>query len=558
MTDYGRPPLDDVEALLFDVFGTVVDWRASIISALGAFARLRMVDRDWAAVADDWRACYQPALEEVRSGRRPYVKLDVLHRECLIATLQMHGVKNFTDDDLDWLTNAWHQLRPWPDSVEGLARLGSQATLVSLSNADQEMATNIAEHAGVRWDVVLGAEPAKTYKPRPEVYLTAARTIGLRPGQIMMVAAHNHDLEAAAKLGFRTALVVRPTEHGPGQTTDLEPTGPWDLVCQDLNELAYALEARELGHPTVAPPMLETPGDRVAPEPVETEGSGFEAPRLTRVRLVTLMVVIALASALAFDSGHRQGVGQLGDNSESSVVHSGEAISRQPSLRSTVVRRTSTGSTAAAESDTTTSTVAPYSAASVTALHDDGWSWRITPQWGTGERELRQLFRPGKSVVDSVSGQVRFALRVVQNDGGNTFGVTSPPPGRRSPEVKLRLWAVYESALAYQINEGLYGLRPCRVVPVEEIVFAEQRWLDTWVPEGLACEVDVEGGMEWFGDVTGRDIPEADADALVADLEAKTPMALLVMQWPGGECGFVYRSDGSLPQPTSDCGSVVG
>jgi 2-haloacid dehalogenase len=217
-----------MRALFFDVFGTCVDWRTSIRRELGA----RGLPED---LADAWRGLYQPQLETVRSGARAWVDLDVLHREALDRLLAERGL---TVADPDELTRAWHRLDPWPDTVPGLTRLKARFIVAPCSNGHIAQSVNLAKHAALPWDVILGAEVARAYKPQPEVYLRSAAALGLEPGEVTMVAAHNGDLEAARGLGFATAFVPRPTEHGPGQTSDLEPADDWDVVAADFRELA--------------------------------------------------------------------------------------------------------------------------------------------------------------------------------------------------------------------------------------------------------------------------------------------------------------------------------
>ena len=232
-----------VEALLFDVFGTVVDWRSSVIRELTALGGARDLQADWERVADEWRGEYQPAMEEVRSGRREWTILDVLHREGIEQVLARHGITGLGEAELDDLTRAWHRLDPWPDAVAGISRLKARVIVGTLSNGNVGLLTRLARHGGLPWDVILCAETAHAYKPLPKAYLRNAALLNLRPDQIMLVAAHNNDLEAASGLGFRTAFVARPTEHGQRQRTDLTPTGPWDVVAEDLVELAAALPA---------------------------------------------------------------------------------------------------------------------------------------------------------------------------------------------------------------------------------------------------------------------------------------------------------------------------
>jgi 2-haloacid dehalogenase len=230
-----------VEALVFDVFGTVVDWRTSIIRDLTAFGTQRGITADWTRFADEWRALYQPAMDEVRSGRRPWTILDVLHRESLVLLLGRYGVEGLSDADIDHVTRAWHRLDPWPDALPGLALMKSRYIIGPMSNGNIGLLTRMAKHAKLPWDVILGAETARAYKPLPESYLRNAALLNLEPAQVMLVAAHNNDLKSAQAAGLATAFVARPTEHGPGQTKDLAPSGDWDVVAPDFTSLAAKL-----------------------------------------------------------------------------------------------------------------------------------------------------------------------------------------------------------------------------------------------------------------------------------------------------------------------------
>jgi 2-haloacid dehalogenase len=230
-----------MKALLFDVFGTCVDWRSSVARAgeeLGR--RLGNEGVDWAAVADAWRARYQPQLETVRSGARPWVNLDVLHREALDDVLAELGL-DVPAPEKDAFTGAWHRLDPWPDTVDGLTRLKRRYVIAPVSNGHIALIVNMAKHAGLPWDAVLGAEIAHAYKPQPEVYLASVAALGLEPAEATIVAAHDHDLEAAQALGLGTAFVARPREHGAPR--DATPQGAYDHVATDLSDLAVKLDA---------------------------------------------------------------------------------------------------------------------------------------------------------------------------------------------------------------------------------------------------------------------------------------------------------------------------
>jgi len=234
--------LESIQALTFDVFGTVVDWRGSIIREGEALARRRGITGvNWAEFADRWRALYQPAMTKVRINQITWTKLDDLHRMSLEQLVEEMGIKGLGEADLDDLNGAWHRLDPWPDAVPGLTRLKKKYVLATLSNGNVALIVDMARRAGLPWDAVLGAEVARAYKPQPRAYLTTAAMLSLKPSQCLMVAAHNGDLGHASALGFRTAFVPRPTEHGPGQTTDLEPERPWDVVASDFVDLAAKL-----------------------------------------------------------------------------------------------------------------------------------------------------------------------------------------------------------------------------------------------------------------------------------------------------------------------------
>jgi 2-haloacid dehalogenase len=234
--------LTEVKALVFDVFGTVVDWRTSLINDFTAWSQRRGVKGDWTALVDGWRGLYIGSMDEVRRHpERGYVILDVLHRRSLETLVAQLGIAGLTEADLDYLTRGWHRLHPWRDSVAGLTRLKSKYIISPLSNGNVALLTNMAKFAGLPWDLVMSAELFAHYKPDPETYLGAARLLGLTPGEVMMVAAHNNDLEAAQKNGLKTAFVARPTEYGPLQKRDFEATGAWDIVATDFAGIADRL-----------------------------------------------------------------------------------------------------------------------------------------------------------------------------------------------------------------------------------------------------------------------------------------------------------------------------
>jgi 2-haloacid dehalogenase len=219
-------------ALIFDVFGTCVDWRTSVAREVAAM----LPGVDARAFATLWRAEYDPAMARIREGGRGYVPLDDLHRENLHRVAADFGVT--APDDL---AHAWERLDPWPDVVAGLTALKRHHIIAPCSNGSIALMTRLARHAGLPWDCILGAEIARDYKPKPRVYLAACAALRLPSDQVMMVAAHNDDLTAARAAGLLTAFVLRPTEHGPGQTTDLTPEADWEIIATDFHDLARQL-----------------------------------------------------------------------------------------------------------------------------------------------------------------------------------------------------------------------------------------------------------------------------------------------------------------------------
>ncbi len=231
-----------VRALTFDVFGTVVDWRSSVIAQVEAVATAAGVTGDWAAFADEWRYDgYIAGIGRVVRGEAPMVTTDVLHRAKLDELLPRYGLAALAEPARDNLNRAWHRLQPWPDSVAGLARLRTGYIVSTLSNGNVSLLVNIARHAGLTWDCILSAEITGAFKPSPRCYAEAVRLLGLEPHEVMMVAAHKNDLLAAAKSGLRTAFVPRPLEAGPNRTVDLTPDPSFDVVANDFHDLATRL-----------------------------------------------------------------------------------------------------------------------------------------------------------------------------------------------------------------------------------------------------------------------------------------------------------------------------
>ena len=234
--------MQDVKALIYDVFGTVVDWRRGIAREAEAFLAPKGYQLDWEAFADAWRGRYQPAMEPIRKGERPFTKLDILHRENLVQTLPDFGVSGLSEADIDHLNTAWHRLPPWPDSVPGLIRLKTKFISGTQSNGNIALMVNMAKHGGLPWDVILGSEVVKAYKPQPEAYTRACEALMLPPEQVMMVAAHTNDLLAAQKQGLRTAFVARPLEFGTkNPKADIEPHPSMDVSAWSFTELADKL-----------------------------------------------------------------------------------------------------------------------------------------------------------------------------------------------------------------------------------------------------------------------------------------------------------------------------
>ena len=231
--------LSQVKALIFDVFGTVVDWRTSLIADFSVWGEKRGIKADWTALVDGWRAVYAASIDDVRKHpERGYVILDTLHRRSLEKLFEQLSISGLSEVDLHYLTMGWHRLHPWADSVAGLTRLKSKYIISPLSNGNVALLTEMAKFAGLPWDLIMSAELFKHYKPDPETYLGAAKLLCLKPEQVMMVAAHNGDLRAAQKNGLKTAFVARPTEYGPLQKHDFEAQGDWDIVAKDFGGIA--------------------------------------------------------------------------------------------------------------------------------------------------------------------------------------------------------------------------------------------------------------------------------------------------------------------------------
>ncbi len=233
--------LSAIKALTFDVFGTVTDWRGTIIREGRRLGDQKGLDVDWVQFAHAWRGGYHPAMDRVRTGELPWMNIDALHRLILDDLLVQFHITGLSEAEKDHLNRVWHRLDPWPEVRQALERLRQRFIVTPLSNGNFALLTNMAKNADLRWDCILSSELAHHYKPDPEVYVTAASLLGLAPAQVMMVAAHNKDLVAARSVGFSTAFVYRTEEYGPHQTTNLEPNPTVDVVAKDFNDLADQL-----------------------------------------------------------------------------------------------------------------------------------------------------------------------------------------------------------------------------------------------------------------------------------------------------------------------------
>lgn len=243
-----------VKALVFDVFGTVVDWRGSIIREGEQWGKEKGIDIDWGKFADQWRAGYAPSMDKVRNGEMPWTKLDVLHRMILEDLLQQYNIVGLAEEEKDHWNRVWHRLTPWPDSVEGLTRLKRKFVIATLSNGNVSLLVDMAKHAGLPWDTVFSAELFHHYKPDSEAYLGAVELLSCKPAEVMMVAAHPPDLKAAQSFGLKTGFVPRPLEHGPAHSAATaksatpavanaaaSPNESFDVTARNFIELAAKL-----------------------------------------------------------------------------------------------------------------------------------------------------------------------------------------------------------------------------------------------------------------------------------------------------------------------------
>ncbi len=237
-------PINKVKAFVFDVFGTVVDWRTSVAREGEALARHKAITHvDWLEFADDWRAGYRPSMDRVRRGELPWTRIDDLHRMILDELLVKYSIESLTEDEKRDFNKAWHRLDPWPDSLPGIDRLKQHYIITTLSNGNVALLTNMAKYAGLPWDCILSAELIHHYKPDPEIYLMAADMLDLAPSEVMLTAAHKNDLKAARTQGLMTAFVPRPLEYGPNREIDTSFEDWIDVFANDIEDLAQKMEA---------------------------------------------------------------------------------------------------------------------------------------------------------------------------------------------------------------------------------------------------------------------------------------------------------------------------
>ena len=239
----GKAGVVSVKALIFDTFGTVVDWRGSIIEEGNTWGKAKVLKIDWARFADRWRAGYMPIMDRVRKGELPWTNLDDLHRMLLEDLLKEFKIEGLTEDEKENWNRVWHRLKPWPDSVTGLTRLKKKYTIAPCSNGNVALLNDMAKHSGLPWDLILGAELARHYKPDREAYLTSVTLLGLKPEEVMMCAAHSADLNAARSFGLRTGFIHRPDEYGPTRPADSAKPGEFDVVSESLADLASKMGA---------------------------------------------------------------------------------------------------------------------------------------------------------------------------------------------------------------------------------------------------------------------------------------------------------------------------
>jgi 2-haloacid dehalogenase len=240
-----KTELANVKALVFDTFGTVVDWRSSVIAEGMTWGKAKGLNINWADFADRWRLGYRPAMDKVRKGEIPWTRLDDLHRMILEDLLKEFNIEGLTEEEKVSWTHVWRRLKPWPDSVEGLTRLKKKYVIAPVSNGNIALMTSLAKFGGLPWDAILGSEVARHYKPDREVYVSAYYSLDLKPEEVMMCAAHVIDLQAAGGNGLRTGFIYRPNEFGNGSAgaADTAKPGDFDVVSVNMIDLAGQMGA---------------------------------------------------------------------------------------------------------------------------------------------------------------------------------------------------------------------------------------------------------------------------------------------------------------------------
>ena len=240
-----RPELANVKALVFDTFGTVVDWRSSVIAEGMAWGKAKGLNVNWVDFADRWRLGYGPTMDKVRKGEIPWTRLDDVHRMILDELLKEFKIEGLTEEEKGSWTHVWRRLKPWPDSVEGLTRIKKKYVIAPLSNGNIALMTNLAKFGGLSWDAILGSELTRHYKPDPEVYVSAYYYLDLKPEEVMMCAAHASDLQAARSNGLRTGFIYRPNEYGNGPVgvPDKAKPGDFDVISASMTDLAEQMGA---------------------------------------------------------------------------------------------------------------------------------------------------------------------------------------------------------------------------------------------------------------------------------------------------------------------------
>jgi 2-haloacid dehalogenase len=234
--------ISSVKAIVFDVFGTLVDWRGGLISQMTTFGQQKGFDADWTGLVDTWASAYQPGMDKVRRKVIPWTVLEELLKQSLVVLLPKFGLSSLTVYEIDFLVAGWHRLSPWPDVVPSLHRLRPRYIIGPLSNGNLSLLVNLAKFARLPWDVVFGADLFRHYKPDHQTYLGVCELLRLKPNQVMLVAAHNYDLQAAQSIGLLTAFIPRPHELGPNQTSDLVPDGDWNIIAFDTEDLAVKMK----------------------------------------------------------------------------------------------------------------------------------------------------------------------------------------------------------------------------------------------------------------------------------------------------------------------------